>query len=221
MFASIQGEGLNAGRPAIFVRFQGCPNRCPWCDTKYAQSGPNPGDVTLADVCRAVESALHCAVTPLELACFADETFPGVPLVVLTGGEPCTQDGDDLAGLCSLLARAGRRIQVETSGTAPLPPLSADVWVTCSPKEGAPGGLPLLEDVLRRADEIKMVVGGQREIDILDNSVLPRVRKGIPVSLQPLSCGGEATRLCMDTVLRRGRDNFRLSIQMQKYMDFR
>ena len=36
IFASVQGEGLLAGTPAVFVRLQGCPVHCPWCDTKYS-----------------------------------------------------------------------------------------------------------------------------------------------------------------------------------------
>ena len=36
VFASIQGEGLHAGRPQTFLRLAGCPLRCRWCDTEYA-----------------------------------------------------------------------------------------------------------------------------------------------------------------------------------------
>lgn len=95
VFHSIQGEGISAGAPAVFVRLQGCSVGCVWCDTRYSWD-PRAG--------REVElDALVAAV--LE---------PGCARVVVTGGEPL--ESPLFAPLVTALAFRGLAVEVETSG---------------------------------------------------------------------------------------------------------
>jgi organic radical activating enzyme len=104
VFYSIQGEGVTAGLPAVFVRLQGCSVGCAWCDTKYSWD---------ADAGRAV--ALD-AILEEAMA------FP-CRRVVLTGGEPL--ESPLFVPLLRALGSCGFAVEVETSGTLP-PPAGVD-----------------------------------------------------------------------------------------------
>lgn len=97
LFVSIQGEGLDAGRPCTFVRFTACNLRCTYCDTEYAFYEGD--EVTLDDVVTRVRDA-------------------GVKAVCLTGGEPMLQP--DLPLLMTQLLELGHHVIVETGGSLPL-----------------------------------------------------------------------------------------------------
>jgi len=114
-FLSIQGEGSLVGTPAYFVRLARCNLRCPWCDTKYSWK---PGK----------------EASPREVALRAASS--GVPLVVITGGEPLLWERE-IAELVSSLRELGFKgiVQIETNGTIyPKSLEGADVWITVSPK---------------------------------------------------------------------------------------
>ena len=108
IFYSLQGEGANTGRPAVFVRFSGCNLRCPFCDTDFRNGIDMSGDAILRQLAE----------------------YPA-RFVVLTGGEPALQVDDDLVQRLHL---AGYTVAIETNGTLPLP--DGIDWVTVSPKEG-------------------------------------------------------------------------------------
>lgn len=143
LFYSLQGEGAQSGRAAVFCRFSGCnlwsgreAHRaaavCRFCDTDFvAMDGPGGGRYGNAD-------ALAAAVA---------DAWPGGgrPLAVLTGGEPLLQL--DAALLEALHAR-GFEAAVESNGTRPAPP-GID-WLCVSPK----GKAPL---VITAGDELKLV----------------------------------------------------------------
>lgn len=107
IFYSLQGEGAQSGRPAIFVRFSGCNLRCPFCDTDFGQYH---------------EMGIEAILEQLR--------FYPARYIVLTGGEPALQVDDDLV---TALHREGYTIAIETNGTRALPD-NID-WVTLSPKE--------------------------------------------------------------------------------------
>jgi 7-carboxy-7-deazaguanine synthase len=102
VFASIQGEGVTAGLPSVFVRLSLCNLRCGWCDTKYTWDwehyDPKKEIVQqdAAEVVRRVAAA-------------------GPRNVVITGGEPLLQQRQ-LGALAAALKAAGHRIEVETNG---------------------------------------------------------------------------------------------------------
>jgi 7-carboxy-7-deazaguanine synthase len=146
IFYTLQGEGAQTGRVAVFCRFAGCnlwtgreADRhsavCNFCDTDFVGVGPDGGKFQSAE-------ALACAVD----AAWQGERAPGTrKLVVCTGGEPLLQlDGDVVDALHYL----GFEVAVETNGTQPAPP-GLD-WVCVSPKSTA----PLL---LTSGDELKLV----------------------------------------------------------------
>jgi 7-carboxy-7-deazaguanine synthase len=136
------------------------------------------------------------------------------PHVVITGGEPAMYD---LQELTEQIALAGIPVQVETSGTYELL-LDGRTWVTCSPKFDMPGGRTVLRSALERADEIKMPVGKARDVESMRHRVLPFVRIGTPIWLQPLSASPAATRLCIEQAARNG---WNVSIQSHKFIGIR
>lgn len=144
IFFTIQGEGANTGRPAVFCRFSGCnlwtgreTDRadaiCRFCDTDFFGVGPDGGKFPTAD-------ALAEAIVARWPASDAAERF-----VVCTGGEPLLQVDD---GLIVALHARGFTVAVETNGTIAAP--AALDWICVSPKAGAPL-------VQRRGDELKLV----------------------------------------------------------------
>lgn len=101
-FFSIQGEGVTAGLPAVFVRLQGCSVGCAWCDTKYSWD-PQAGREASLD-----EAIAEAAAYPCRRA-------------VVTGGEPL--ESAFFLPLVRGLDARGFTIEVETSGTLTPPPL--------------------------------------------------------------------------------------------------
>jgi 7-carboxy-7-deazaguanine synthase len=149
IFYTLQGEGRNAGRPAVFCRFSGCnlwtgreADRvravCRFCDTDFVGVGPDGGKFPTADV-------LADAVLSRWPHVSNGRAVNGRPLVVCTGGEPLLQlDGPTIDALHA----RGFEVAVETNGTQPAPAGLDHVCV--SPKAGAPL-------VLTRGDELKLV----------------------------------------------------------------
>jgi organic radical activating enzyme len=144
VFETVQGEGIHAGRAAVFIRFTGCNawdgvpehrgrsrGACgAWCDTEFKHG------VVFA--------------TADAVAARAAEYRPR--FAVLTGGEPLLQVDEPLL---EALRAQGFAVAVETNGSVALDGRTPD-HVTCSPKRG----MPLL---VERADELKVVLPGGRD----------------------------------------------------------
>jgi len=112
IFYSLQGEGLLAGVPSVFVRLAGCPLRCKWCDTKYAWDKTAGRQYSIEQIVAAVRR------------------WPG-RFVVITGGEPMVQPG--LAELTEKLKEIHRHITIETAGIAYIDNLPCEL-MSISPK---------------------------------------------------------------------------------------
>ena len=148
IFYTLQGEGAQAGRAAVFCRFAGCnlwsgreSDRatavCTFCDTDFVGTdGQNGGKFASAD---ALADAV-AARWPGGVAGAA-----GRPYVVCTGGEPLLQLDD---ALVEAFHARGFEVAVETNGTQPAP--AGLDWICVSPKADA----PLL---LTAGDELKLV----------------------------------------------------------------
>ncbi len=146
-FYTLQGEGANTGRPAVFCRFAGCnlwsgreEDRasavCTFCDTDFVgTNGPGGGKFKSAAELAAAVAAQWPASSSVRARRF----------VVCTGGEPLLQLD---APLVDALHAAGFEIAIETNGTQ-LPPPGID-WICVSPKAGA-------SLVLTHGNELKLV----------------------------------------------------------------
>jgi 7-carboxy-7-deazaguanine synthase len=146
IFYTLQGEGIQAGRPAVFCRFAGCnlwsgmeKDRaqavCTFCDTDFVGTDGEGGGKF---------------ASPHELARAIAELWPkedssGTRFVVCTGGEPLLQLDEPLV---DALHAEGFDVAVETNGTQPAPQRLD--WICVSPKANAPV-------ILARGDELKLV----------------------------------------------------------------
>jgi 7-carboxy-7-deazaguanine synthase (Cx14CxxC type) len=146
IFYTLQGEGANSGRPAVFLRFAGCnlwtgreadrvDATCKFCDTDFVGTD-GPGGGKFAGASRLARAVAET---------WPEEGTSGARFVVCTGGEPLLQLDADLL---EALHAEGFEVAVETNGTVE-PPTGID-WLCVSPKAGA----PLL---VRGGNELKLV----------------------------------------------------------------
>ena len=112
IFHSIQGEGLLAGVPSVFVRTSGCNLRCHWCDTPYASWKPEGPEMSVEEIQKKV-LGWNCRH------------------IVLTGGEPMI--APELPELAAALKKAGKHITIETAATVPPAGIACDL-ASLSPK---------------------------------------------------------------------------------------
>jgi 7-carboxy-7-deazaguanine synthase (Cx14CxxC type) len=147
IFLTLQGEGANTGRAAVFCRFAGCnlwsgheADRaeavCQFCDTDFVGTDGQGGGrfASATELARAVSAAWPASSSSLAR-----------PLVVCTGGEPLLQLDEELL---AAFHAAGFEVAIETNGTRASPP-GVD-WICVSPKAGA-------ELVLRAGHELKLI----------------------------------------------------------------
>lgn len=197
IFLTLQGEGAQAGRRAVFLRMSGCnlwsgretdraDARCTFCDTDFVGlDGANGGRYDAAALADRVA----------EIWREGDR-----PLVVVTGGEPLLQL--DRALIDAFHAR-GFSIAVETNGTLPAP--QGIDWICVSPKGGS-------EIVQRHGNELKLVwpqpgIDPEAMLDWAFDHFL----------IQPLDdAGGGGTQAAIDYVMAHPR--WRLSLQSHKLL---
>ena len=204
IYYTLQGEGAQSGRPAVFLRFAGCnlwsgreQHRaeavCRFCDTEFVGTdGPGGGKF---------DSAAELAVAVSKL--WPAEAEGDRPYVVCTGGEPLLQLD---VGLIAALHTAGFEIGVETNGTLEAP--DGIDWLCVSPK----GSAPLVQ---RSGDELKLVYP-QEEAE-----AQPEDFTALSFShffLQPLDDADrdDNTRRAIDYCLRHPR--WKLSVQSHKVL---
>lgn len=203
MFLTLQGEGVNAGARAVFVRFAGCnlwsgreQDRaaavCKFCDTDFVGTD-GLGGGKFADA-----QALAAAV----------EGFWGTGterrFVVLTGGEPMLQVDD---ALVDALHARGFRIAIESNGTFPAHP-GID-WVCISPKAGS-------EVVQRSGDELKLVwpqVG--TDVEMLETWDFAHFL------VQPMDDANAAANVRAAVDFALARPKWRLTLQAHKTLGLR
>ncbi len=205
IFYTLQGEGANAGRAAVFCRFSGCnlwtgreADRatavCTFCDTDFGGVGPDGGKFSTADdLAAAVLSRWP-----------SGDRAGAKPLVVCTGGEPLLQLDEPAI---DALHAAGFEVAVETNGTQPAP--AGLDWICVSPKADA-----ALE--LRGGNELKLVYP-QAGVDPAQFESL----EFDEFFLQPMDGpdAAENTQAALDYCLAHPR--WRLSIQTHKLLGIR
>ncbi len=200
IYLTLQGEGINAGRAAVFCRFAGCnlwsgreADRssavCNFCDTDFVGTdGEGGGRFETAE-------ALAQAI-----AGFWGQTSSS-RLVVLTGGEPLLQVDEPLVNALHAL---GLEVAVETNGTQPAP--AGLDWICVSPKAGAPL-------VLRSGDELKLVFP--------QPGMSPQDFEGLDFRhflLQPMDGPKQAQHTAAAVAYCHAHPRWRLSVQTHKLL---
>lgn len=210
-FYTIQGEGPDAGRPALFVRLSHCNLRCYFCDTKFDEGQWNslPG---LCDIITTMSASTGCA------------------LVVITGGEPLLQN---IVPLVKYLNAHGISVSVETAGVVYYPEL-AEVFdavrskhgnlIVCSPK--TPKINTQLEPLVGawkyiiKAGEVDSsgIPNKSTQIEGKCTALFMSKYAGVPIYVQAMDEYDEVLnsrnlRAAAKTALRFG---YRLSVQMHK-----
>ncbi|HEX7656522.1 MAG TPA: 7-carboxy-7-deazaguanine synthase [Sphingomonas sp.] len=203
MFLTLQGEGVNAGRRAVFVRFAGCnlwsgreQDRatavCRFCDTDFVGTD-GAGGGKFADAASLADAALG------HWGDGVDQRF-----VVLTGGEPMLQVDD---ALIDALHASGFVVAIESNGTLPVHP-KID-WVCISPKAGS-------AVVQRSGDELKLVWPQPgTNVDAIERWDFQHFL------IQPLDSSEAAANQAAAIALVLERPKWRLSIQTHKLLGLR
>jgi 7-carboxy-7-deazaguanine synthase len=197
-FLTLQGEGVQAGSRAVFLRFAGCnlwtgreqdraAAQCNFCDTDFVGTdGEGGGKFQSAD----------------DLASRVEALWGGDPehrLVVITGGEPMLQLDE---ALVEALHARGFRVAVETNGT--LPAVAGLDWICVSPKAGT-------DVVQRKGDELKLV-WPQKGID-------PAELESWDFDhflVQPMDCAERREALDAAITFAMERPKWRLTLQAHK-----
>ncbi len=212
LFETIQGEGSFTGQPSIFIRLQGCPVGCSWCDTKHTW------DIELDDqvspevmLTKTAETSQWSNFTPEDIITLVKDKNFQAKHIVITGGEPCMVD---LTPLCELFEQQGYSTQIETSGTFEII-TTAECWVTVSPKINMRGGYEVLASAMSRANEIKHPIATEQHVDDLKALLAKHQVDNTPIYLQPISQKKRATELAIETCIA---NNWRLSVQVHKYI---
>ena len=212
-FVTIQGEGPHAGKAAVFLRLAGCNLQCPLCDTEYTEGAYTQDVDTIA---RGI----------------AEE---GIPLVVITGGEPFRQN---ISELVKRLLDRDLVVQVETNGHLSPMGMTLATWhhrnfgVVVSPKTSHVDPTIAL---FAMAFKYVLVAGEQDEYGFPTSALNHPLPKGKalalppddyrgPVYIQPADEKNDALNglnldAAISLVMRmtmRGYDNFRLGVQMHK-----
>jgi 7-carboxy-7-deazaguanine synthase len=204
IFFTLQGEGANTGRAAVFCRFAGCnlwsgheENRaeavCKFCDTDFVgTNGPGGGRFpTAGEVACAVSNAWPVAKSATQAR----------PLVVCTGGEPLLQLDEELV---REFHQAGFEVAIETNGTCRAP--HGIDWICVSPKAGT-------DLILRSGHELKLVYPqGGAEPELYEHLDFQHF------FLQPMDgpLREENTRLALSYCLKNPQ--WRLSLQTHKLL---
>jgi 7-carboxy-7-deazaguanine synthase (Cx14CxxC type) len=203
IFYTLQGEGAQAGRPAVFCRFAGCnlwsgreADResavCRFCDTDFVGTDGTGGG-------RFPDAAALAAAVAAQWPAGAG----GRPYVVCTGGEPLLQLDSPLV---DALHAAGFEIAIETNGTKPVP--DGIDWICVSPKAGS-------QLVVERGNELKLVFPQAEPEARPENFLNLRFDNFF---LQPMDGPDRTENLQATIAYCLANPNWRLSLQTHKIM---
>lgn len=210
IFASIEGEGIRAGYPAIFIRLFGCNIRCTYCDSQYACTGNDYKEMTVQDIVDAVHE-------------FDDQYH--ISRVTLTGGEPLLQE-PEVYELIEVLTTQDYEINIETNGAVSI----QNVMTTGDPKniivtmdwKSVSSGMSefmLVDNLqyLRKQDVLKFVVGTNEDLDQM-LSVLNRF-SDLPCSIFVSPVFGQISpATIVEYMLSHKLSDVRIQLQIHKYI---
>lgn len=205
IYYSLQGEGAQVGRPAVFCRFTGCNlwsgyerDRgnaiCRFCDTDFLGTD-GPGGGTFSNALRLAEAIVQT---------WPSATAMPRPYVIFTGGEPALQID---AELVSQLKYCGAHVGIETNGTRSLPP-GID-WVCVSPKAKT-------QLTVHSGDELKIVFP-QMDLNPVEFESLDFKH----FFLQPMDGADTKNNIQQAVAFCLARPQWRLSLQTHKILNLR
>jgi 7-carboxy-7-deazaguanine synthase (Cx14CxxC type) len=201
IYYTLQGEGAQTGRPAVFCRFTGCnlwsgreedreKSVCTFCDTDFiGTDGENGGRYTATELAQKVADV------------WGDMTL-GTPYVVCTGGEPLLQLDEPMIDAFHDL---GIEVAVETNGTIPAP--KGLDWICMSPKANS-------EIVLTQGHELKLVYP--------QPTALPTRFEALAYQyfyLQPMDSPTQTQNIADTVEYCRKNPKWRLSLQTHKFLN--
>jgi 7-carboxy-7-deazaguanine synthase len=217
IFKTIQGEATFTGTPSLFIRTQGCPVWCNWCDTKFTwHLGKKSKLIDQKEIIGKVEQDERFAdFTEEDLLNVAKQY--NIKHIVITGGEPCI---NDLTKLTDLFINNNFSVQIETSCTQQIK-CNKEVWVTGSPKIDMSGKQEVVPNALQRANEIKFPILNNDDLNNLISLVKNNNLQDKLIWLQPIDIDGDrinTTDLCVDACYKY---NINLSVQTHKYINLK
>jgi 7-carboxy-7-deazaguanine synthase len=197
IFYSIQGEGLHAGLPCIFIRLAGCNLDCSWCDTTYARANGNEKsiDTILAEI----------------------KSFP-TDLVMITGGEPLHQKGT--AELMSRLVSLKYQVLLNTNGSYSLSGLPEEIiWIVDVKCPGSGEVSSFLQSncaCIRRNDEINFVITDRMDFDWALSFVNDKLKDIETNIFFTPAYGLLDPKVLVDWILKTKNRKIRLGVQLHK-----
>lgn len=198
IFKSIDGEGIRAGYPVVFIRLAGCNLRCTYCDTKYSYNEEEYPEMTVEEI--------------VEVVCGMD-----CKRVTLTGGEPLIHAGVDT--LIQKLGSLGIEVNIETNGSVDIVPHIHDFTIITMdykcPSSGSEDRMLLANlTQLRSKDVLKFVVGDEIDLNTcrkLINSTSAQV------FISPVF-GKIEPREIVEYMLKYKMNNCRIQLQLHKFI---
>ena len=170
IFYSIEGEGIEIGRPEIFVRLAGCNLRCEWCDTKYALE--NGKEMELREVVDEIK----------RLSCQS---------VSITGGEPLLQS-KELTELGHWLKKSGYWIQLNTNGTIfnqeifeMVDLISMDCKCPSSKMKSVDSVLKKTKELFNNKTQFKCVISNKKDFEYAFHKVKSILQNADNIVFQP------------------------------------
>jgi len=168
IFYSIQGEGMLAGLPTVFIRSTGCNLRCRYCDTTYAYEGGTT--MSIQHILDEIKQ-YHCSQ------------------ICVTGGEPLIQK--ETLELLTRLQKQNYQICLETNGSQPLQPISNRDNLMISMDVKTPSSNMqnhnLLENLkeLKPQDQLKFIIGTKEDYHYA-KKIMSKHQLSCPVLFQPI-----------------------------------
>jgi len=200
IFHSIEGEGVEIGRPEVFIRLTGCNLRCDWCDTKYALE--NGMEMSVSDIINEV-SKYPCKS------------------VSITGGEPLLQR-KELLKLVKKLKESDYWIQINTNGTVfseEIFRLADLITMDCKcPSSGMKSDLDVLgktKDLFASKSQFKFVISDERDYQYAKDTITSFLEDTSNVVLQPEWSSRKFAKKLAELVIE-DELNVRLILQQQK-----
>lgn len=207
IFFSLNGEGLEIGKPTVFVRLSGCNLECSWCDTRYAND--NPKEMSAMEIIKEIKKVNN-----------------GSDTVLITGGEPLTQD---IENLVSLLTEKEYQISIETNGSIYRDILLDFDFISVDVKTPSSFNETYDLDTFKKIVNVIKIKGGQIKAVIADEKDYHFLKKfieensfNIPVIIQP--CWGRITykKLCeiyLSNPINHG--DIRILLQIHKIGEYK